>query len=238
MRISELLRGVNILKNTVDPVQEITGVCTDSRQVEPGNLFLAIPGYATDGYQYLGAAAAAGAVAAVCERVPDVDIPYILVKNARVAEASIAANWYGRPAGRLKLVGVTGTNGKTTVTYLLKTLLERTLDAKVGLIGTIQNMIGSEVVETSHTTPGALELQSLLWRMAQAGCSHVVMEVSSHALALHRVDGLRFETAVFTNLTEDHLDFHKTMKAYGDAKALLFRRCGARGAERGRPRME
>ena len=136
-----------------------------------------------------------------------------------------AANWYGHPADSMTMIGVTGTNGKTTVTYLLKTVLEKTLGAKVGLIGTIQNMIGDKVLDTERTTPESIELQKLFAEMRDAGCTHVVMEVSSHALALSRVDGVHFRVGVFTNLTEDHLDFHKTMLDYCDAKAKLFQRC-------------
>ena len=139
----------------------------------------------------------------------------------------MAAVWYGNPAGKMKVVGVTGTNGKTTATYLIKQLLEKTAGAKVGLIGTNQNMIGGEALPAERTTPDSLTLQSLLARMADAGCTHAVMEVSSHALAQHRTAGIWFDAAVFTNLTQDHLDYHGTMEAYCGAKARLFRQCRA-----------
>ena len=166
-----------------------------------------------------------GAVCVVCEKKPETDIPYVLVSNARSALAALGANWFGHPADAMCVVGITGTNGKTTSTYLLKHVLEKTLGAKVGLIGTIQNMIGDEILHTERTTPESFELQKLFADMRDAGCTHVIMEVSSHALVLHRADQIRFGAAVFTNLTEDHLDFHQTMDAYCDAKAMLFRRC-------------
>ena len=149
----------------------------------------------------------------------------MLVPDARAALAALGANWFGHPADDMCVIGITGTNGKTTSTYLLKHVLEKTLGAKVGLIGTIQNMIGDEILHTERTTPESFELQKLFADMRDAGCTHVIMEVSSHALVLHRADQIRFGAAVFTNLTEDHLDFHKTMDAYCDAKAMLFRRC-------------
>ncbi len=224
MQLSALLDGLRITELHADPNMEINGVCADTRLVRPGSLFVASTGYGADRHAYLPMASEQGAAVAVCERPPQDGLPYVLVPDTRLAEALIAANWYGRPAEKMTLVGITGTNGKTTVSYLIRTLLETCLGAKVGLIGTIQNLIGDEVLETANTTPGAMELQALFARMAGAGCTHVVMEVSSHALALDRVGGLHYDTAVFTNLTQDHLDFHGTMEAYGDAKALLFAR--------------
>ena len=147
--------------------------------------------------------------------------------DSRAALAQVGRNWYGDPAAQMTLAGVTGTNGKTTTTYLLKDILEQCLGAKVGLIGTNQNMIGNAVLPTERTTPESFELQGLFRRMADAGCTHVVMEVSSHALFLKRVGGVRFGVGVFTNLTQDHLDFHGTMENYCGAKALLFRQCDA-----------
>ncbi len=225
MKLSDLLKDVKVLECRADPELELTGVAYDSRAVQPGNLFVAVTGYAVDGHQYIPAALAAGAAAVICEHTPDAAVPYVLVESSRAALAAISACWFGHPTRQMRVIGVTGTNGKTTVTYLLKAILEQAAGAKVGLIGTIQNMVGDEVVETERTTPESYELQKLFRRMADAGCTHVVMEVSSHALALHRVDAIEFETGVFTNLTEDHLDFHKTMQAYGEAKALLFSRC-------------
>ena len=226
MKLSDLLQEIPVLESTADLNMEITGVSYDSRRVGPGHLFVAITGYAADGHRFIPDAAARGAACVLCERRPEGEIPYLLVPNTRTALALLGANWYGHPADRMTVLGVTGTNGKTTVTYLLKSVLEQVLGAKVGLIGTIQNMIGEEILPTERTTPESFELQGLFARMAEAGCTHVVMEVSSHALYLHRVDCIPFAVGAFTNLTEDHLDFHKTMEAYRQAKALLFRRCG------------
>ena len=206
-------------------VLDITGVHYDSRQVMRGGLFVAISGFQTDGHKYIPKAAENGAACIVCEKKPEMQIPYVLVSDARAALAVLGANWFGHPADDMCVIGITGTNGKTTSTYLLKHVLEQTLGAKVGLIGTIQNMIGDEILHTERTTPESFELQKLFADMRDAGCTHVIMEVSSHALVLHRADQIRFSAAVFTNLTEDHLDFHKTMDAYCDAKAMLFRRC-------------
>ena len=225
MKLKELLHGLDVLELHADEALDITGVQYDSRQVTPGALFVAISGFQTDGHKYIPKAMENGAVCVVCEKKPETDIPYVLVSNARSALAALGANWFGHPAERLCMIGVTGTNGKTTVTCLVKHVLEQTLGAKVGLIGTIENRIGDTVLPTERTTPESFALQGLLRQMLDAGCTHVVMEVSSHALALHRVDGIPFTVGAFTNLTEDHLDFHKTMEAYGAAKARLFRLC-------------
>ena len=168
-----------------------------------------------------------GAVCVLCEAPPQDDIPYVRVPDARYALARMAACWYADPAKEMTVIGVTGTNGKTTTTCLIKQLLEKTLGAKVGLIGTNRNLIGTEELPAARTTPDSLTLQALLRRMADAGCTHAVMEVSSHALSQHRTAGIMFDAAVFTNLTQDHLDYHGTMEAYCDAKARLFRQCRA-----------
>ena len=191
----------------------------------PGALYVAIAGYATDGHIYIPGAVEKGAAVVLCQKKPTVSVPYVLVKDSRAALADLGCAWFGNPADEMTVIGVTGTNGKTTVTYLLKEVLEKTVSAKVGLIGTIQNMIGSEVIETERTTPESFEVQRLFRRMADAGCTHVVMETSSHALYLHRLRGIRFRVGVFTNLTEDHLDFHETMENYRMAKEILFRNC-------------
>ena len=225
MKLSDLLRDIPVLEMTAGLDLEISGVSYDSRKTEAGHLFVAISGYAMDGHKFIPMAAQKGAACVLCERKPEAEIPYILVEDSRAALAALGANWYGRPAEKMTVIGVTGTNGKTTSTYLLKSVLEQCLGAKVGLIGTIQNMIGDEILETERTTPESFELQGLFAQMLAAGCTHVVMEVSSHALYLHRVDCVPFAVGAFTNLTEDHLDFHKTMEAYRQAKALLFRRC-------------
>ena len=225
MKLHELLQGIEVLEQNADPELELTGVSYDSRSTAPGELFAAISGYATDGHRFIPAALARGAACVLCEHDMPEHTPWVRVRDARAALAQLGCNWFGHPAERLCMIGVTGTNGKTTVTCLVKHVLEQMLGAKVGLIGTIENRIGDTVVPTERTTPESFALQGLLRQMLDAGCTHVVMEVSSHALALHRVDGIPFTVGAFTNLTEDHLDFHKTMEAYGAAKARLFRLC-------------
>ena len=209
-----------------DARTEIHDLTLDSRAAGEGSLFLALHGAREDGADYAKEAAARGAVCVVTEHAAE-GVPCVLVPDAHEAAAKLAARWYGEPAGRMTVVGVTGTNGKTTTTYLLKQLLERCLGAKVGLIGTNQNMIGDAVLPAERTTPDALTLQRLLREMADAGCTHVVMEVSSHALVQRRAGAIDFALGVFTNLTQDHLDYHGTMEAYCDAKARLFRQCRA-----------
>lgn len=220
MKLQELLRGVAVKSSTAADDLEIREVRYDSRAVQAGDLFVAIRGFATDGHQYISKALEQGAVAVVCEEAPE-GAPAVVVENARQALAEIAANRFGHPADSMVMLGVTGTNGKTTTTYLVKHMLE---DAghKVGLIGTNQNLIGDEVIETERTTPESYELHALFARMRDAGCTHVIMEVSSHSLVLDRVYGIPFAVGAFTNLTQDHLDFHKTMEEYRKAKATLF----------------
>ncbi len=220
MKLQELLRGVAVKSSTAAEDLEIREVRYDSRAVQAGDLFVAIRGFATDGHQYIDKALEQGAVAVVCEEAP-AGVPAVVVENARQALAEIAANRFGHPADSMVMLGVTGTNGKTTTTYLVKHMLE---DAghKVGLIGTNQNLIGEEVIETERTTPESYELHALFARMRDAGCTHVIMEVSSHSLVLDRVHGIPFAVGAFTNLTQDHLDFHKTMEQYRKAKAMLF----------------
>ena len=225
MKLCDILNGIRVLSATVPMDLEISGIAYDSRQVEPGQLFVAVSGFAVDGHRFIPMALEKGAAVVLCEQIPDGEAPYIQVENTRLALALASANFFGNPAKKMKFIGVTGTNGKTTVTYLLKAVLEQTLGAKVGLVGTIQNMIGDQVIETERTTPESYELQKLFYEMAQAGCTHVVMEVSSHALVLDRVAGIHFDVGLFTNLTQDHLDFHKTMEEYRKAKAMLFRMC-------------
>lgn len=224
MKLSELMQGIEILASAADMDMEITGVCYDSRQAGPGCIFVAITGYAADGNRFIPMAMEKGAVAVVTEGTPD-GVPYVQVPSTRQALAVMGANWYGHPAEKMTMVGVTGTNGKTSVTMLLKQVLEMTRGAKVGLIGTVQNMVGQEIIPTERTTPESFQLQGLLRKMADAGCRYCVMEVSSHAIALNRVYGIQFEVGVFTNLTEDHLDFHGTMENYAETKAKLFRTC-------------
>ena len=223
MKLKELLKGVPVLQATADP--DVENVYYDSRKVTKNSLFVAISGFAADGNRFIPMALEKGAAAVVTAKKPEGDVPYILVENDRLALALIGANFYHHPALGMTMIGITGTNGKTSATLLLKQVLEKCLGAKVGLIGTMENLVGDEVIPTERTTPESLELQGLFARMRDAGCTHVVMEVSSHALTLDRVGGVHFQVAAFTNLTEDHLDFHKTMDAYCDAKAELFARC-------------
>ena len=222
MRLNQLLAGVALTERRAGDV-ECSGICYDTRTMEPGCLFVALPGYKTDGHKYIAQALEQGAAAVLCQHPPEGEGPWLVTPDARAALAAVSANWFGHPARDLTLLAVTGTNGKTTTTYLLKAMLEGVLGARVGLIGTNQNMVGDEVLPAHRTTPESYEVQQLLREMADAGCTHVVMEASSHALVLHRLDGLRFRAGIFTNLTQDHLDFHGTMEAYRDAKGLLFR---------------
>ena len=224
MKLNELLSGVPLLDGPADPETEITGLSYDSRQTRPGDLFVAMPGYETDGHRFIPAALAKGAAAVLCQRVPEgTEAPWLRTADSRLALALVSRTWFGDPAGSMRVIGVTGTNGKTTSTLLIKHILEETLGAKVGLIGTNGSLIGDRELPGERTTPESYELQKLFRDMADAGCTHVVMEVSSHALVQHRVAGVRFAVGAFTNLTQDHLDYHHTMEAYAAAKALLFR---------------
>ena len=225
MKLKDLLKGIEIISASADMEMEISGVSYDSRATRSGDLFVAMTGFAADGHAFIGKAAAAGAAAALCEKLPEGEIPYVQVENSRRALAVVGANFFGHPADSMTMVAVTGTNGKTTTTYLIKHILEQTRGAKVGLIGTNQNMIGEEIIPTERTTPESFEVQKLFAQMRDAGCGYVVMETSSHALALDRVYGVHYKVGIFTNLTQDHLDFHQTMEAYCDAKSILFRSC-------------
>ena len=202
---------------------EITSVCYDSRQAKPGALFVALRGERVDGHDYLAPAIAQGAAGVVIEQVADVpaNVAAVEVASTRAALPAIAGAFYHHPAAKLRLCGVTGTNGKTTTTYLLKHICERAM-LRCGLIGTVRYEIGEEIVPSTHTTPQSLDLQALLARMRDAGCKAAVMEVSSHALAQDRIGGVEFDAAVFTNLTQYHLDFHGSLQNYFDAKARLF----------------
>ena len=226
MKLKELLRNVAVVEMTADPQWDIVDVVYDTRkEIKQGSLFVAISGFVFDGNTYIPTAIERGAAAVVTCRKPEIPVPYILVESDRAALAMIGANYFGNPADSMTMVGVTGTNGKTSSTLLLKHVLETVAGAKVGLIGTAQNMIGDRVLNAERTTPEGFELHKLFAQMRDEGCTHVVMEVSSHAIALERVGGVHFDVAAFTNLTEDHLDFHKTMENYCDTKAMLFDRC-------------
>ncbi len=241
MTLSAVLQGVTVMKMfqttygrmvTTHDI-EIHGIQYDSRKVEKGDLFVAMKGALADGHNFIAAAVSNGAAAVVLENdaaYPDSyfmheGVVKLVVNNSRRALALISANYLGHPASKLMLIGVTGTNGKTTTTYLVKHLLESsspTMQGKVGLIGTIEYMIGAEKFPATHTTPESLELHKLFAAMVERHCTHVVMEVSSHSLHQDRVYGLNFAAAVFTNLTQDHLDYHGTMANYFEAKKILF----------------
>ena len=225
MKLREILEGVSLIGESADLDMEINSISSDTRTLTPGGLYAALPGEQADGHRYIPDALARGAAAVLCQRAPEGPGPWVVTEDARLAFAWACANWFGRPGDAMTLVAVTGTNGKTTTTSLLKELLERALGAKVGLIGTNRNMIGELELPAHRTTPGSFELQSLLRRMADSGCTHVVMEVSSHALVQRRAAGLTFDAGVFTNLTQDHLDYHHTMEEYRKAKGLLFDQC-------------
>ncbi|MBR3778102.1 MAG: UDP-N-acetylmuramoyl-L-alanyl-D-glutamate--2,6-diaminopimelate ligase [Clostridia bacterium] len=220
MKLYDLLADTGISLGFLKEDAEIVSITCDSRRVEPGCLFVCIEGTAVDGHRFAEAAQQAGATAVVVQR--DLGLhTQLMAENTRMAWAQICANWFGHPASRLKMVGVTGTNGKTTTTTLIKSMLEYE-GHKVGLIGTIHNLIGDRVLPARHTTPDPYDLQSLLALMVVEGCDYCVMEVSSHALDQRRVAGCVYEVGVFTNLTQDHLDYHGTMENYMLAKKELF----------------
>ena len=225
MILRELIKDLHLLGGTADLDTEIGGISYDSRRTQPGDLFVAVRGFETDGHRYIPAAMQKGAAAVLCEEAPADGTPYLLVKDCRLGLALTSRAFFGNPASEMTVVGFTGTSGKTSSTYLLKHLLEEALGAKVGLIGTNGNMIGAELMHTEHTTPESYELQKLFRQMRDAGCTHVVMEVSSHSLALERVAGITFDVAVFTNLSQDHLDLHGTMEEYAAAKKKIFSQC-------------
>jgi UDP-N-acetylmuramoyl-L-alanyl-D-glutamate--2,6-diaminopimelate ligase len=220
--VSALERQVEIIDRRGNLDLPVTAVTDDSRTVTPGSLFVAVKGERVDGHGFVRQAVQAGAVAVMAQTPVEAGAaPLVLVRDSRRALGVVGSRFHGDPSSRLMMVGVTGTNGKTTTTYLCKALLEGA-GRKVGLIGTVAYQVGQETVPASHTTPGALELQALLARMCQAQLDAVVMEVSSHALAMDRTVGCEYDAAVFTNLTQDHLDFHGTMEEYFLAKQRLF----------------
>ena len=222
MKLKDILKGIEVL-NTYDPEIEVADVTEDSRLVKPGTLFVCIKGASFDGHSLAGKMLESGAPAVVCAK--DMGLhAQVIVRDTRAAYAKICANYFGNPADQLKLIGVTGTNGKTTTTFLIKQILENT-GHKVGLVGTVQNMVGDEVYPAKYTTPDAYSLQKLFSQMVQAACDYCVMEVSSQALAQGRVSGVHFAVAAFTNLTQDHLDYHKTWENYFEAKRQLFKQC-------------
>jgi len=217
------LRGqVEILEQRGDASRPVQAITDDSRAVSAGSLFVAVKGERVDGHGFVEQAIKAGAVAVIAQApVASGPLPFVRVADSRKALGLLGSRFYGDPSARLKMIGVTGTNGKTTTTYLCKSLLEG-IGRRVGLIGTVGYQIGQETFPASHTTPGALDLQQLLAKMVEGGLDAAVMEVSSHALALDRTSGCEYDVAVFTNLTQDHLDFHHTMDEYFESKLKLF----------------
>ena len=224
MRLKEILTNVEVLNVLGDTDIEVTGVNIDSRRIEAGHLFVAIPGTQTDGHKFIPKAIELGAVAVLCEYFPNKREPgvtYIAVASTEDCVGEVATRFYGDPSRKLKLVGVTGTNGKTTIATLLYNMF-RKFGHKCGLLSTVYNYIEDEAIPADHTTPDPIELNCLLARMVEAGCEYAFMECSSHAIAQKRIGGLRFAGGLFTNLTRDHLDYHKTFENYRNAKKAFF----------------
>ncbi len=221
MRLDALAAEVSGARVVGDGSVDVESLAYDSRKVEPGTLFFCVPGEKVDGHEFGAAAVEAGAAALVVERELEVDVAQVVVPDARAAMAPLAARFWGDPTGELRVVGVTGTNGKTTTAFLLREILEAA-GVQCGLLGTVRQVVGGVEEEVERTTPEAIDLQGAFRRMLGAGDKACVMEVSSHALALHRADSIHFEAALFTNLTQDHLDFHADMEDYFQAKRLLF----------------
>ena len=223
MLLSEILKNVELV-DTISADVEIKNIQFDSRKVEVGSMFVATRGTAVDGHDYISKAIEVGAVAVVCEEMPSekqTDVVYVKVKDSADALGRMASNYYGRPSEQLTLVGVTGTNGKTTIATLLYQL-HRALGYKVGLLSTVCNYVDDKAIKSTHTTPDALALNALLAEMVDAGCQYAFMEVSSHSVDQRRIAGLRFAGGIFTNLTRDHIDYHKTFDNYLKAKKRFF----------------
>lgn len=224
MLLKELLLDIKVLASLGNQELEIAGIEFDSRKVAPGYLFVATRGTAVDGHGFIAAAIEKGVVAVVCEQMPELtvdEVTYVQVANSADALGLLAAAWYGYPSSKLTLVGVTGTNGKTTIATLLYQLF-RELGNKTGLLSTVCNYVDDLEVEATHTTPDALSLNALLHQMVEAGCTYAFMEVSSHSVEQGRVAGLKFDGGVFTNLTRDHIDYHLTFENYLKAKKKFF----------------
>jgi UDP-N-acetylmuramoyl-L-alanyl-D-glutamate--2,6-diaminopimelate ligase len=224
MKLSDLLKAIQPTKVVGSTDKEITGVNIDSRLIKAGHLFMAMRGTQADGHAYIPSAITKGATAVLCEELPkdlDENITYIVVEDSEDAVGKLATTYYGNPTSRLKLVGVTGTNGKTTIATLLYNMF-RKFGYKVGLVSTVCNYIDDQPVPTEHTTPDPITLNKLLGDMADAGCEYAFMEVSSHSIAQKRISGLRYVGGIFTNLTRDHLDYHKTVENYLKAKKKFF----------------
>ena len=224
MKLSELLKSVSILQIVGPAETEITGVNIDSRKIEKGHLFVAIKGTQTDGHKFIAKAIELGATAILCEDMPEEkveSVSYLQVASTEDVVGQVATNFYGNPSKKLKLVGVTGTNGKTTIATLLYNMF-RKFGHRCGLLSTVCNYIEDEAIAADHTTPDPIELNHLLHRMVEAGCEYAFMECSSHAIAQKRIGGLTFAGGIFTNLTRDHLDYHKTFENYRNAKKAFF----------------
>ncbi|MBP3260462.1 MAG: UDP-N-acetylmuramoyl-L-alanyl-D-glutamate--2,6-diaminopimelate ligase [Prevotella sp.] len=224
MKLSELLKNVTTISLIGNSEADITGVNIDSRKVERGHLFVAIKGTQTDGHRFIPKAIESGATAVLCEDLPEErqeGVTYVKVESTEEAVGPVATMFYGEPSKHLKLVGVTGTNGKTTIATLLYNMF-RKFGYKCGLLSTVCNYIEGEAIPADHTTPDPIELNYLLSKMVQAGCDYAFMECSSHAIAQKRIGGLKFAGGLFTNLTRDHLDYHKTFENYRDAKKAFF----------------
>ena len=224
MKLIELLKNVEVLNTVGDTGVEITGVNIDSRRIEAGHLFVAIPGTQTDGHKFIPKAIELGAAAILCERMPEEHaegVTYVVVESTESVVGIVATHFFGDPSRKLKLVGVTGTNGKTTIATLLYNMF-RKFGHKCGLLSTVCNYIEDEAIPADHTTPDPIELNRLLAKMVEAGCEYAFMECSSHAIAQKRIGGLKFAGGLFTNLTRDHLDYHKTVENYRDAKKAFF----------------
>lgn len=224
MRLENLLRDICKVTVIGDENKEITGVNIDSRQVQEGHLFIAVKGTQTDGHSYINKAIENGAIAVVCQTLPEErhdGVTYVQVEDSEQIVGPIATTFYGNPTSKLRLIGVTGTNGKTTIATLLYKMF-RIFGYKCGLCSTVCNYINDEPLPTDHTTPDPITLNRLLGRMADERCEYAFMEVSSHSVAQHRIGGLKFAGGIFTNLTRDHLDYHKTFENYRDAKKAFF----------------
>ena len=224
MELTTLIKNIEPVAIVGDNTVEITGVNIDSRRIQPGHLFVAIKGTQVDGHSFIQKAIDLGAAAILCENMPEAraeGVTYVQVASTEDAVGPVATLFYGDPTSRLKLVGVTGTNGKTTIATLLYNMF-RKMGHKCGLLSTVCNYIEDEAIPTSHTTPDPIELNALLKRMVDAGCEYAFMECSSHAIAQKRIGGLKFTGGLFTNLTRDHLDYHKTFENYRDAKKAFF----------------
>lgn len=224
MKLKELVGKLNVLEVKGDMGRDICGVQIDSRQVTEGNLFMAVRGTVADGHNYIGKAVEKGAVAVLCEEMPaeqSAAVTYVRVENVEQVVGQVATTFYGDPTSKLKLVGVTGTNGKTTIATVLYEMF-RYMGHKAGLLSTVCNYVDGEAIPTEHTTPDPITLNALLAKMVEAGCEYAFMEVSSHSIVQNRIGGLTFVGGLFTNITRDHLDYHKTFENYIKAKKLFF----------------